>query len=168
MGACGTDEGCERGHKADEECPQGHQAGVETARVELQEGEKDDQSDEGIEVDTVNMRSILNDIFEIEMASLKVREIPNDNNGTMLIVRDFVLLYFCATEHYKFIVIIIITVTKQFAYSTVQMTVRRKNNYKNQNASAFLGQELRTHKKRRQINVLPFLFSALLQTFKNW
>ena len=40
--------------------------------MELQEGEKDNQSDEGIEVDTVNMRSILNDVFEIEMASLKV------------------------------------------------------------------------------------------------
>jgi len=72
LGECGTDEGCERDHKADEDCPQGHQATVETEGVELQEGEKDDQSDEGIEVDTVNMRSILNDVFEIQMASLKV------------------------------------------------------------------------------------------------
>lgn len=89
VGACGTHQGCERGHQADEGCGRGQLADDGCGRGHLadepgepkgldvkalgKQRKKDSQSHKGDEMETDNMRSILNDVFKIEMASAKVR-----------------------------------------------------------------------------------------------
>ena len=68
LGACGTQEGCEPGHQG---CDQEEEA--ELQNLMTREGENDNQSDEGIEMDTINMRSILNNVYNIEMNTGEVR-----------------------------------------------------------------------------------------------
>lgn len=76
LGACGTQEGCEPGHQG---CDQEEEAELQNPMT--REGENDNQSDEGIEMDTVNMRSILNNVYNIEM---NTGEVEQDGFSTLL------------------------------------------------------------------------------------